>query len=144
MPSFSQSSTLKLSQCHPDLVRVCVAVIQIYDVKVITGHRSHAEQEEAFLNGHSQLRAGQSHHNHSPSMAVDLAPWNKTLPHIRWHDVNQWKLMGALVVGVAHGMGIPLRWGGDWDGDWDFRDQSLFDPGHFELVVPAGDGGVLV
>ena len=50
---------------------------------------------------------------------------------IRFYD------FGGYVVGAAHRLGVPIRWGGDWDQDHDvFDDQTFQDLVHFE--IPRG------
>lgn len=102
------------------------------DFTILCGHRSVEEQQAAFnadpptttLDGITKL----SHHNHSPSRAVDVAPWP-----IDWADIGRFRFLGGLILGVAGSRGLRIRWGGDWDGDGSFRDQHFDDPGHFEL-----------
>ena len=37
------------------------------------------------------------------------------------------------VIGLAAGIDVNLRWGGDWDRDFDLKDQRFNDYPHFEL-----------
>ena len=43
-------------------------------------------------------------------------------------------LFAGFVLGVAHEMGIPIRWGGDWNGNWDTADNNFDDFWHFEII----------
>lgn len=128
MPSFSTKSGLKLAECHPDLQRICDAVIKTYDFTVLEGFRDNDRQEELFRQGQSKLRAGQSKHNQNPSLAVDIAPYP-----IDWENRERFYLLAGMMFQAASEAGIALRWGGDWDGDWDHKDQTFHDLPHFEL-----------
>lgn len=128
MPSFSSRSRERLDSCHADLIAVCEKVIKTYDFTVLEGHRSNERQDELFHQGKSTLRAGQSKHNASPSMAVDIAPYP-----IDWNDSKRFFLLAGMMFQAANELGIDLRWGGDWDGDWQHNDQSFNDYPHFEI-----------
>ena len=128
MPAFGQKSREKLDTCHDSLVAVCELVIETYDFTVLEGHRSGNRQEELFRAGKSKLRAGQSKHNHDPSLAVDVAPYP-----IDWNDPKRFYLLAGMMFQAAADLNIRLRWGGDWDGDWQHTDQSFHDLPHFEL-----------
>ena len=83
--------------------------------------------------GRSQLRFPHSKHNHSPSLAVDIAPWYPDNPHIRWQDHKGFIYLAGIIKGLAISMGIQIRWGGDWDADHDLQDQRFNDLPHFEV-----------
>jgi hypothetical protein len=53
----------------------------------------------------------------------------------RLWNLEQWRYLGGLIVGVGAGMGLVIRWGGDWDRDGRFSDQTFHDLPHFELVA---------
>jgi hypothetical protein len=36
--------------------------------------------------------------------------------------------------GIAHEMGVKIRWGGDWDSDGEIKDNSFDDLVHVELI----------
>ena len=42
-------------------------------------------------------------------------------------------LFAGFVLGLARGMGINLRWGGDWDQDFEVMDNRFDDFPHFEV-----------
>ncbi len=143
MPQFSVKSQAKLAGCHPDLQKVFNEVIKYYDCTIICGRRSAEEQQEAFETGHSQKKAGQSLHEREPSEAVDVAPCP-----VDWSDHYSFYHFAGFVLGVARGLGITLRWGGDWNQNNNLHDQTLFDLGHFEVtrsaespVAHRGSGG---
>lgn len=109
----------KLKQVHPDLVRwVSILRSTHPDAHVSCGYRGQADQEADFAKGVSRAHFGQSAHNCTPAMAVDLfrltqsggasfdAPWYK-----------------EVVAPIARGAG--LVWGGDW--------KSIKDMPHVEL-----------
>lgn len=118
----------RLNTCHPNLHRLFYRVITDYDCTIICGHRNEEDQNSAFDNKRSKLRWPSGKHNADPSRAVDVAPYP-----VDWSNLKRFYLFAGYVIGVAHEMGIPLRWGGDWDQDWDMDDQKFNDLVHFEL-----------
>ncbi len=131
MARYSRSSKSKLDTCHPDLIKVFDKVIELgrWDPTILEGHRSEDRQNELFRQGQSKVVGGKSKHNSLPSNAVDVAPYP-----IKWDDANRFYRFGEYVLGVAHTMGIKLRWGGDWDNDADIKDQKFNDLVHFEIL----------
>ena len=120
MPKFSKTSEARLSTCHPDLQAVCRELIKQYDFAVLCGHRGKAEQNAAFDAGNSRLIYPQSKHNAKPSLAVDIAPYNETEPHIDWGNVSAFKEMWirfdtiAKVLKSQGKISSIFVWGGDW------------------------------
>lgn len=104
------------------------SVIAHVDCTVLEGHRPRERQDAAFARGQSTLRWPKSKHNHTPSLAIDAAPWP-----LDWEDRERFHLFGGIVLGVAKQKGIALRWGGDWNGDFHVRDNRFDDLVHFEL-----------
>lgn len=139
MPTFSAKSRQRLDTCHPELIRLFDAVVKVIDCTVIEGYRSNADQEEAFRNGTSQLRPGQSLHNRRPSLAVDVAPYP-----IDWKDWHRWYFFAGYVLATARSMGMEVRSGLDWNMNFDFKDQSFFDAPHFELLRAANSPSLIV
>ncbi len=133
MPAFSPLSTTQLNSCHPDLVRLFTEVTKYADCTVLCGHRGQAEQDEAVRTGHSKTPWPRSKHNTEPSMAVDVVPFP-----IDWKDRTGMAHFAGFVQGVAAGLGIRVRWGGDWNGNFNLKDENFFDLPHFELVERAG------
>lgn len=80
--------------------------------------------------GRSKARFGQSAHNWTPAIALDVYPkpidWKNTRPFS--------KLAKEIVLPLARDMKIPLRWGGDWDMDSKTADEKLVDMPHYELT----------
>jgi peptidoglycan L-alanyl-D-glutamate endopeptidase CwlK len=128
MNTFSQSSRLKLSTCDSELIRLAMEVLKIHDCTVLTGFRSEDAQNKLLGEGRSKLTYPFSKHNKMPSQAIDLAPYP-----IDWEDEKRFYYFAGIVRGVAHSLGIRIRWGGDWDSDNDLNDQSFDDLVHFEL-----------
>lgn len=146
MPVYSNNSSAKLFTCDDRLQRVCEAVVRVWDNTVLYGFRDEAKQRELYSAGKSRVEWPKSKHNSYPSMAVDLAPygvWGKNRPSIVWpqkgtrtflKDLAAWYYFSGFVLGVAEGMGISLRHGGDWNLNRQINDQMFDDLGHFELV----------
>jgi len=129
MPEFGKKSKSRLATCDWKLQQLFNEVIKHYDCTIICGLRGEAEQEGAFRLKKSTKRYPDSKHNVFPSVAVDAAPWP-----LDWDDIERFRHFAGFVEGVALGMGIKIRSGGDWDSDRDFEDQKLIDLPHFELV----------
>ena len=128
MPTFSNASMQKLTSCDERLVCVFVEVVNKFDCTVLEGHRSLERQLYLYNKGASKVKVGR--HNTNPSQAVDVAPYP-----INWHDYERFYFFGGYVLGIAEGLGVELRWGGDWDGDKEVVDQTFNDLVHFEIVT---------
>lgn len=126
---WSKTSRENLSQCHVDLQRVFNLVLEVRDCSVICGERKRFEQNELFKKGRTQLKFPDSKHNNTPSLAADVVPYP-----VDWEDSKEFIRFAHFVLGVGHGLAVPLRWGGDWDRDFDLEDQRFNDYPHFELV----------
>ena len=138
MPVFGDASKAKLDTCHHDLIVVMNhAITYGPDFSVLCGHRSVKEQQKAFAQGRTEPGpiitqvdgvdiVGK--HNLVISEAVDIAPYP-----IDWNNTSRFMILGGYVLGIAQGLGINLRWGGDWDGDYDNKDERFSDLTHFEL-----------
>ncbi len=138
MNSYSVSSLNELKTCHEDLVLVCNAVLPVYDHKIIHGRRGELAQNTAFDLGYSFVRWPNSEHNTEPpelSNAVDIVPWYKVAPHIRWDCPEEFIYLAGHMMQAAAMLDIKIRWGGDWDRDHDLHDiNKPFDLGHFERI----------
>lgn len=130
MYRYSERSAKALSTAHPDLQAVFMKVLELYDHTIISGHRGQEAQDTAFGTGFSRVEWPNSKHNAEPSLAVDAVPYPSG-----WKSKPQMRFFAGIVIGVAHAMGVTIRWGGDWDGDKDFLDQEFNDLAHFELVI---------
>lgn len=128
MPAFSTKSLARLETCHPSLQRIARAAIVRYDFVVLCGHRSKAEQDDAYERGASKLRWPKSKHNQAPSHAIDLAPFP-----IDWDDLQAFRDLARIFLEEAEKIGVKVRWGGDWNGNGK-PDDKFMDMPHFELV----------
>lgn len=129
MPEFSASSKAKLATCDVRLQRVFEEVIKHRDCTVSCGHRGQEEQDEAYRTGKSKVQWPNSNHNRLPSIAADVVPYP-----VDWSDYSYFTHFAGFVLGVAAGMGIKLRWGGDWNRDGKTKDEKFFDGPHFEII----------
>jgi peptidoglycan LD-endopeptidase CwlK len=129
MAVLGKASIEKLSTVDTRLAGVCYKAIEIYDFTVIFGFRADEKQQELYEQGLSTKAAGKSLHNVRPSRAIDLAPWP-----VDWKDRERFYFLAGVIITTARELGVKLRWGGDWDGDKDFKDQTFFDLGHFEIL----------
>lgn len=127
--SFSLFSQHQLKTLHHDLQAVLQEAILHVNFRVLEGHRNEERQRDLYFQGKSKLLWPHSRHNFTPSRAVDIAPYP-----IDWNDRERFYYLGGVVMGLASGMGIPLRWGGDWNTNGYFDDQTFDDLAHFELT----------
>lgn len=109
MFKYSEKSLMNLAECHPDLRRLFLKVIEGMDCTILCGYRNETEQNRAYDNGFSKLKFPDSMHNKYPSMAVDVVPYP-----VDWKNINRIILFGHYVKGVAKGLDIDIEWGGDW------------------------------
>lgn len=115
-------SQAKLADCHPDLVRVVMKVIETRPVVITSGYRTSAKQAslEDDSSSYAQGAGEGSRHRKYPSWAVDMVPCNNLNASSRAVMQN----FAEYVLSVASSMGIRLRWGGNF---------STYDPVHFDL-----------
>ena len=130
---FSNRSIDKINTCHESLRELVYKAMdyQRFDIVVIEGHRSDERQGELKRKNLSKKSAGESKHNYFPSLAIDLMP----SPTTKWDDIETFKRFGEFIIGVAAGLDILIRWGGDWDMDGKTNDQKFNDYVHFELII---------
>lgn len=139
MPSFSATSAKRLRGCHIDLRVLFNTVIDRIDCTIVCGTRDQEAQDAAYTAGNSQVQWPDSKHNLSPSLAVDVAPYFKGVG-IDWDDNSAFYLFAGRVLEIAnqlYGQGAMthrIRSGADWNGNGRTSDQTLHDPGHFELM----------
>lgn len=109
---FGKTSEARLSDLHPDLVRVVRRALTLSEVdfSVAEGRRTHARQRELVATGASQTMDSR----HLTGHAVDLAPF--AAGQLRWDWPLVFKVADA-VLKAAPLEGVPIRWGGAWD--WD-------------------------
>lgn len=122
----NKSSREKLESCHPNIIRLAIAVSRIYPIQCICGHRNNTDQEKAFKEGKSQLKPGESKHNQKPSLAADFVPDpDENSKTLEWNDVEEFERMCLVFEQVADEMDIKIRLG---------RDFSFRDLPHIELI----------
>ena len=129
MPHFGKKSKERLATCHEDLQKVFNEVIKVVDCSVLEGHRDERRQEQLFSEGKTKVHYPMGRHNSKPSRAVDVVPYP-----VDWKDRERFHLFSGFVLGVASGMGITLRWGGDWNMNFEVDDNKFDDFPHFELI----------
>lgn len=146
MPVYSTSSLSRLYTCDDRIVLVCEKVVESWDNTVLYGFRDETVQNRLYETGKSQVMFPKSKHNKYKALAVDLAPygvWGKDRPNIVWpdrksgtfiKDLAAWYYFAGFVLGVAKGLGIKMRHGGDWNCNRQINDQTFDDLGHFELL----------
>lgn len=144
MPTLSKTGQERLATCHPDLQRLMNEAIKFVDFVVVFGHRTIAEQQELYAQGRTKPGSivtdkdgvkNKSMHNHSPSLAIDIAPFNDKTAPIDWSDTHRFSVLWGRVQQIAAQMGIKVRWGCDWDGDGKISEEKFKDFPHIELVV---------
>ena len=128
MPRFGKRSKERLATCDKRLQDIFNEVIKKVDCSVLEGHRSEERQNKLLKEGKTKVGYPKGRHNASPSLAVDVAPYP-----IDWDDRERFHLFAGYVLGVARGMGITLRWGGDWNMNFEVDDNKFDDFPHFEV-----------
>jgi len=129
MAMFGKKSMERLEGVHPLLVDWALELVVVMDCTVVSGVRDMTTQREYVALGVSKTM--NSMHLVQPDgygHAVDLAPYP-----IKWERTRSFDLLAGVGLGLAHKMGILIRWGGDWDQDMDVYDQKFNDIGHFEI-----------
>lgn len=126
---YGKTSKARLATCHPEIQRLFNSLINDYDVSIICGHRTEAEQNAAVAKGASKTKYPNSKHNSLPSLGVDAA-----LYPIDWNDVGRHYMFVGIVRERARELGIPIRCGADWDSDFATNDQTFNDLVHFEYA----------
>tara|TARA_R110001583_G_scaffold27609_1_gene98486 strand:- start:174 stop:566 length:393 start_codon:yes stop_codon:yes gene_type:complete len=129
MPRFGKSSKKRLLTCDKRLQDVFNEVIKYVDCSVLEGHRGEERQNKLKEEGKSKVGYPKGRHNASPSRAVDVVPYP-----VDWKARERFHLFSGFVLGVASGLGITLRWGGDWNMNFEVDDNQFDDFPHFELV----------
>ena len=120
---WSKTSLDRLVTCDKRLQDLADMMLErsAFDLKVMEGYRTKDAQEQAYREGRSRARFGESLHNVFPSKAIDIVP----LP-INWDDKDtRWVEMALNAMWCAGKLGIEITWGGSFKG--------FFDGVHFEL-----------
>lgn len=128
--ALDKASAARLAKAHPLLRKLFTEVAKRADIVILDSQRGRAAQELAFRTGRSKARFGQSAHNWSPSVALDVCPkpidWKNTKPFI--------SLAQNIVLPLAKELKIPVRWGGDWGMDGKTENETFVDLPHWELT----------
>lgn len=114
MNKYSKVSLDRLETCHPKLQEIFKEVLEVFDHTVICGYRDKDTQNSLYLEGKSKLKFPESKHNTYPSLAIDVAPYDKLNNTIQWQDREWFHYFAGYVLAVARSKGVILRWGGDW------------------------------
>jgi peptidoglycan L-alanyl-D-glutamate endopeptidase CwlK len=142
MNHFSETSKARLQTVHRDLQILATHVLQQVDCTVVCGHRDEAGQDKAFAEKRSQLKWPKSMHNYYPSLAIDLAPFEKS--GIDWGKLQSAYFAGR-VMGIADHLfemrviSHRIRPGIDWNNDNDIDDTRFWDGPHFEIIPNEGE-----
>ena len=128
MPRYSNKSKERLASCDERLQDVFNEVINYVDCSILEGHRSKERQNKLYDENRTKVKYPNGRHNSSPSKAADVTPYP-----VDWEDRERQTLFAGFVIGIARGMGIRLRWGGDWDMDFKVMDNRFDDFPHFEV-----------
>jgi peptidoglycan L-alanyl-D-glutamate endopeptidase CwlK len=134
---FGTISAFNVSTCHPDLQLVLNEAIRRapawLDFAVTCGHRSKADQDEAYRKGTSKKRWPNSLHNTDPARAADIRPASPFTAE-DWKDRLRFARIIGFIEGVALDLNIPIRLGMDFSGDGRSLDESFVDLPHIELA----------
>jgi peptidoglycan L-alanyl-D-glutamate endopeptidase CwlK len=144
MPEFGAASLIVLEELHPELKKLFLEVIKVWDCQLIDGARSVAEQTKNVAKGVSKTMESR----HIPdetgkANACDAMPypydWNKIelgLRALKAADpsmqIAEVYMFIGFIKGVAHMMGIDLRQGADWNGNNQLEDHTFIDLPHHE------------
>jgi len=109
-------STAALAAAHPLLQKWMTVVIADnpkLKFQILEARRGRAAQEAAFAKGNSRARFGQSAHNYTPALALDIVP-----DPLDWNDVDAFKALAPPFKAAATKAGVRLRWLGPIMGDY--------------------------
>ena len=124
MYKFGKRSKERLKGVDHRLIKVLDELIKIMDVTIIEGLRSEERQKELLEKGATKVK----YSRHMEGKAVDLAPYP-----IDWENRDGFHYMGGMIRGIAHQLGLKIRWGGDWNSDGDVKDNGFDDLVHIEI-----------
>ena len=122
MNIFSRKSESRLASCDIKLQVLMRAVLKVYDISILCGHRTKEVQNSHYRSGTSKLKWPDSGHNDVPATSIDACPF----PFCGWKNIDEFNKMGGIVKEKAKELGIGIIWGGDW--------KNFYDGVHFQLV----------
>ncbi len=112
----SANSQAALAAAHP-LLRKWIATVIADNPKlkfqILEARRGRSDQEKAFAKGNSRVHFGDSAHNWTPSLALDITP----VP-LNWNNVASFKALAPPFKAAAKKAGVSLRWLGPVIGDY--------------------------
>lgn len=120
---WGKKSLERLASCDTKLQELANMMLERspFDLTITCGFRGEKEQNEAYQNGKSNARFGQSKHNTYPSQAVDICPYP-----IDWEETNpRWTQMALNAMWCAGKLGFEITWGGTF--------KNITDKPHIEL-----------
>lgn len=129
MSGFDKGSAERLKRAHPLLQKLMNAAIKEMPFMVLDSQRGRAAQELAFRQKRTKVHFGNSAHNWSPSVALDICP----LP-VDWKNTKPFVALSKIILRLAAEMKIPVRWGGDWNMNGKTSDEKFVDQPHYELM----------
>lgn len=124
MPKLSASSQARINSAVPPLktlFNACAADPKCPPFQVLDARRGRKAQEQAFAKGNTRAHFGQSPHNYSPPVALDVTP----VP-LDWNDIAAFNRLGNFVLAKAKALGLNITWGKTFKG--------LADYPHFEAA----------
>ena len=128
MPRFGNRSFAALETCVGEIIMLAEQAIKVIDFSVLVGHRTNEEQDRLYAIGRTTpgrivtyKKGGESHHNESPSPAMDFVPYP-----IDWEDLARFGVVAGVMKHIAFVEGIDMTWGGDW--------TTLRDYPHIQVV----------
>lgn len=152
MPKFGQKSEAQLVTCTPELVLVAREVVNLVDHSILQGARTTEQQAANVASGVSQTM--NSKHLHSPSLALDFAPYHpkfgiivgtaeqiksiaqktgKRLGEIESWVREQYTYIAGMYIAIGQCKGIKLVSGCDFNRNGDLLDNRFDDLGHIEV-----------
>lgn len=120
---WGKKSTELLATCDKRLQELAYMMLDRsdFDLTITCGYRTEDEQNEAYKNGKSRARFGESKHNTFPSKAIDICPYP-----INWDTKDiRWQEMALNAMWCAGKLGIEIVWGGSF--------KSIKDLPHFQI-----------
>lgn len=116
-------SAKALSTAHPLLQKLIGEVVKTNPklrFRILDARRGRADQEKAYALGHSRAHFGQSAHNYSPAIALDIVP----VP-LDWNDIASFIALSKPILAKAAELKIQISWGGSWSSIKDFPHYEL-------------------
>lgn len=117
----------KLSQVDSKLAEIVKISAKAcdFDVLVVCGYRSYADQLKAYLTGKSKAKPGQSKHNKNPSQAVDLIAADAKGEPL-WNRLDLLNELNNELNKAASKIGVKIEWSKTW--------QKFVEFDHWQLI----------